>query len=160
MRQVNLLTLFHLIAVAIVEDTSDMQCEGLLQPPLLALLQSPDQLANILFAQPAHLIPIHKDVLECCGANSILRRMFVVDSGSAAKLARIVSNQLIFHLWLGGELDTMHNSNQGLIVPLQEFDSLAFQSHHGFLPVRDKGDPDITITLLSEKSASLRPAVS
>lgn len=51
----------------------------------------------------------------------------------------------------------MHNVNQGLIVPLQELDSLAPDSHQGFLPVRDKGDPDSTMTLLSDRSASLRP---
>ena len=84
MQWVNPLTLFQLIAVATVEDTSDMQREGLMQPALLALPQSPDQLANILFAQPARLIPIHKDVFDAFGANMILRRMFVVDNGSAA----------------------------------------------------------------------------
>ena len=47
--------------------------------------------------------------------------------------------------------------NQGLIVPLQELDILAPNSHQGFLLIRDKGDPDNTMTLLSEKSASLRP---
>jgi len=154
---VDLVTLFQLIAVAIVEDTSDMQCEGLLQSALLALPQSPDQLASMLFAQPACLIPIQKDVFDSFGANSTLRRMFVVDDGSAAKLARIVSTQLTFKLWLGGEPDTMHNVNLGLIVPLQELDILAPKSHQGFLPIRDKGDPDSTMTLLSEKSASLRP---
>ena len=154
---VDLVTLLWLIAVATVEDTSDMQCESLLQPGLLALPQSPDQLATILFAQPTCHIPIQKDVFDSFGANSTLRRMFVVDDGSAAKLARIVSTQLTFKLWLGGEPDTMHNVNQGLIVPLQELDSLAPESHQGFLPVRDKGDPDSTMTLLSEKSASLRP---
>lgn len=83
--------------------------------------------------------------------------MFVVDDGSAAKLARTVSTQLTFKLWLKGEPDTMHNVNQGLIVPLQELDSLASESHQGFLPVPDKGDPDSTMTLLSGKSASLCP---
>jgi len=107
-----------LIAVATVEDTSDMQCEDLLQPALLALPQSPDQLAVMLFAPPACLIPIQKDVFDSPGANSALRRMFVVDDGSAANLARIVSSQLTFKLWLGGEPDTMHNVNLGVIVPL------------------------------------------
>ncbi len=153
----DLLTFFQLIAVAIVEDASDMQCEVLLQPALLALPQSPDQLASMLFAQPACLIPIQKDVFDSFGANLTLRRMFVVDDSSAAKLARIVSTQLTFKLWLGGEPDTMHNVNQGLIVPLQELDILAPNSHQGFLLIRDKGDPDSTMTLLSEKSASLRP---
>jgi len=59
--------------------------------------------------------------------------------------------------WLGGEQDTVHNVNSGLIVPLQEFDNLALESHQGFLPLRDKGAPDSMMTLLSSKSASLRP---
>lgn len=46
--------------------------------------------------------------------------MFVVDDGSAAKLARLVSTQLTFTFWLGGEQDTVHIVNSGLIVPLQE----------------------------------------
>ena len=100
--------------MATVEDTSDVQCEKLLQPALLALPQSPDQLAAILFAQPACHIPIQKDVQESFGANSTLRRMFVVDDGSAAKLARTVSTQLTSKLWLKGEPDTMRNVNQGL----------------------------------------------
>lgn len=143
--------------MATVEDTSDVQCEGLLQTALPTLPQSPDQLAQILFAPPPRLIPIQKDVFDSFGANSALRKMFVVDDGSAAKLARIVSTQLTFTLWLGGEPGTMHNVDLGLIVPLQELDLLAPQSHQGFLPLRDKGDPDSTMTLLSEKSASLRP---
>ncbi len=155
-RLVNLVNLFQLIAVATVEDTSDIHCEGLLQPALLALPQNPDQLASILFAQPARHIPIQKDVFDSFGANSSLRRMFVVDDSSAAKLARLVSTQLTFKLWLEGEPGTVHNVNQGLIVPLQDLDSLAPESHQGFLPRRDKGDPDSTMTLLSE-SASLRP---
>ena len=152
-----LVILLLLIAVATVEDTSDIQCKKLLQPALLALPQSPDQLTAILFAQPARHIPIQKDVLDSFGANSTLRRMFAVDNGSGAKLARIVSTQLTFKLWLKGKPDTMHNVNQGLLVPLQELDSLAPESHQGFLPVRDKGDPYSTMTLLSGKSASLRP---
>ncbi len=48
----------------------------------------------------------------------------------------------------------MHNVNQGLIVFLQDLDSLASESHQGFLP---RCDPDHTVTLLSQKSASLRP---
>ena len=139
--------------MAIVEDTSDKQCEGLLQPALQALPQRPDQLAEELFAEPAGLIPIHKDIFDSFGGHSTLRRIYVVDDGSAAKLARLVSNQLTFQPWP----DTMHNVNLGLIVPLQELDNLASESHQGFLPVRDKGDPDSTMTLQSDKSASLRP---
>ena len=140
--------------MATLEDVSDIRCDGLLQPALLALPQTPDQLSSILFAQPAHPIPILKDAFDSLGS---LRRMFVVDDGSAAKLARLVSTQLTFTLWLGGEQDTVHNVNSGLIVPLQEFDNLALESHQGFLPLRDKGAPDSMMTLLSSKSASLRP---
>ncbi len=128
----NLVNLFQLIAVATVEDASDIHCEGLLQPALLALPQSVDQLACILFAQPARLIPIQKDVFDSFGGNLSLRRMFVVDDGSAATLARLVSTQLAFKLWLEGEPGTVHNVNQGLIVPLQDLDSLALESHRGF----------------------------
>lgn len=73
-----------------------------------------------------------------------------MDDGSGAQVARIAITQLTFKLWLGGKPDTMHNANQGLAVCLQELDSLAPESHQGFLPVPDKGDPDSTITLLSE----------
>ena len=66
----NLVNLFQLIAVATVEDTSDIHCEGLL-PALLALPQSPDQLARILFAQPARLIPIRKDVFAVLRATQV-----------------------------------------------------------------------------------------
>ena len=54
--------------MATVEDTSDIQCESLLQPGLLALPKSPDQLATILFAQPACHVPIQKDVMDSFGA--------------------------------------------------------------------------------------------
>ncbi len=148
------MNLYQLIAVATVEDASDIHCEGLLQPALLALPQTPDQLASILFAQPTCPIPILKDAFDSFGAFSSLKRMFVVDDGSAAKLARHVSTQLTFTLWLEGEQATVHNVNSGLIVPLQEFDSLAFESHQGFLPM---GDPDSAMPLLSKRTASLRP---
>ena len=95
--------LIKLIVVATAEDTSDMLCETLLQPALLALPQSPDQLATMLFAQPAHLIRIQKDVFDRFWANSTLRRMLVANDGSAAKLIRIVSTQLTFKLWLEGK---------------------------------------------------------
>ncbi len=120
--------LFYLIAVATPEDMSDKRCDGLLQPALLALPQTPDQLSSILFAEPAHAIPVLKDAFDSLGS---LRQMLVVDDGSAAKLARHVSTQLTFTLWLGGEQDTAHNVNLGLIVPLQEFDNLALKSHQG-----------------------------
>ena len=152
----DLLTLSRFTAVAAVEDTSDMQCKALLQPALLALPESPDQLARELFAQPARRIPIHKDVFDSSGGHSTLRQMFVVDNGSAGALARIVSTQLTFRLWLGGEPDTMSNVNQGLIVPLQALDSLT-PNCQGFLPVRETGDPDSIMTMLSAKTASLRP---
>ncbi len=51
----------------------------------------------------------------------------------------------------------MNNVNQALINPLMELDKLAGASAQGFLPKQDKGDPDSTMTLLSQKSASLRP---
>ncbi len=140
--------------MATIEDASDIHCEGLLQPALLALPQTADQLASILFAQPARLIPIQKDVFDSFGAFSSLKRMFVVDDGSAVTLARLVSNQLSFRLWLEGEAGTVHNVNQGLIVPLQDLDNLAFESQQGFLP---RCDPDSTVTLLSKRIASLRP---
>jgi hypothetical protein len=84
--------------MATLEDVSDIRCDGLLQPALLALPQTPDQLSSILFAQPAHPIPILKDAFDSLGS---LRRMFVVDDGSAAKLARLVSTQLTFTLAWG-----------------------------------------------------------
>ena len=152
----DLLILLQLIAVPAVEDASDRQCEALLQPALLHLPDSPEQLAHELFAKPACRIPINKDVFDRLASHSALREMFVVDDGSAGALARIVSTQLTFRLWLGGEPDTMNNVNLGLIVPLQALDTLAL-SAQGFQPLRDKGDPNSTMTLLSEKSASLRP---
>ena len=152
----NLLTRFQLVAEPSVEDTSEVLCEGLLQPPLLILPQTPDQLADILFAQPADPIPIDKDVYSTLTAN--YKKMFVVNDGSGTQLARIVANQITSKLWLGGgEQDAVHNVNMGLIVPLLGFDDLAIGSCQGFEAVRDKGDPDSTMTLLSAKGVSLRP---
>ena len=45
----------------------------------------------------------------------------------------------------------------GFVNPLKGFDGLAIQSCQGFEAMCDKGDPDSTMTLLSAKSASLRP---
>ena len=145
-----------MVAVASVEDMSEMLCEALLQPALLILPQTPDQLADILFAQLAHLIPIDKGVYNNLAANS--KQNFVVNDGSGTKLARLVSYQLTSELWLGGgKQDTVENVNVGLINPLKGFDGLAIQSCQGFEAMRDKGDPDSTMTVLSAKSASLRP---
>ncbi|DBB06276.1 TPA: hypothetical protein ACH3X1_011852 [Trebouxia sp. C0004] len=143
-------------AVVIVEDTSEMQCEAMLQPTLPALPLSADQLEAILFAQPFHAMPVQQDVFQSFGSSPV-KQMFVVDDGSAVTLARIISTQLTFRLLLGGEPDTAYNVNSSLITPLFHLDNLANNSCQGFLPVRDKGDPDSTMTLLSGKSASLRP---
>lgn len=145
-----------MIAVVRVEGTSDLQCEALLQATLPALPPSADQLAAILFARPPHPMPVHQDIFNSLDA-SALRLLFVVDDGSAVTLARIISCQLAFTLGLGGEPDTAQNVSSSLITPLLSLDGLASESSQGFLSVRDKGDPDSTVTLLSEKSASLRP---
>ena len=132
-------TLFQLVAEPSVEDTSEVLCEGLLQPPLLTL--PPDQLADILFAQPADPIPIDKDVYSTLTANH--KKMFDVNDGSGTQLASIVTNQITSKLWLGGlKQDAVHNVNMGLIVPLLGFDDLAIGSCQGFEAKRDKGDPD------------------
>ena len=133
-----------------------MQCEAMLQPALPALPPSADQLAAILFAQPAHAMPVHQDVFQSFGSSPV-KQMFVVDDGSAVTLARIISTQLSFRLLLGGEPDTAYNVNSSLITPLFHLDILANNLCQGFTPVRDKGDPDSTMNLLSGKSASLRP---
>ena len=133
-----------------------MLCEALLQPALVTLPLDPDQLANILFGQPAHPIPIDKDVYSKLTDN--LQNKFVEDDGSGRQLARIVANQLTSRLWLGGgEHDAVHNVNTCLIVPLLGIDELATESCQNYEPMRDKGDLDSTMTLLSAKSASLRP---
>ena len=149
-------SLLRLTAVVIVEDTSEMQCEAMLQPTLPALPLSADQLEAILFAQPVHAMPVHQDVFQSFGSSPV-KQMFVVDDGSAVTLARIISTQLTFRLLSGGEPDTAYNVNSSLITPLFHLDNLANNSCQGFLPVRDKGDPDSIMTLLSGKSASLRP---
>ena len=64
-----------------------MLCEALLQPALVTLPLDPDQLANILFAQPAHPIPIDKDVYSKLRDN--LQNKFVVDGGSGRQLADV-----------------------------------------------------------------------
>lgn len=133
-----------------------MLCEALLQPALGTLPPNPDQLADILFAQPAHPIPLDKD--EYSKLTDNLQNKFVVDDGSGRQLARIVANQLTSRLWLGGgEQNAVHNVNMCLIVPLLGIDELATESCQNFESMRDKGDPDSTMTLLSAKSASLRP---
>ena len=130
-----------------------MLCEAPLQPALATLPLDPDQLANILFAQPAHSIPIDKDVYSKLTDN--LQNKFVVDDGSGRQLARIVANQLTSRLWLGGgEQDAVHNVNMCLIVPLLGIDELATESCQNFEPMRDKGDLDSTMTLLSAKKRS------
>ena len=80
----------------------------------------------------------------------------MLDDGSVT-LARIISTQLSFKLLFGGEPDTAYNVSPGLITPFIHLDHLVSNSYQGFVPVRDKGDPDSTMTVLSEKSASLRP---
>ncbi|KAL0028085.1 hypothetical protein WJX77_005436 [Trebouxia sp. C0004] len=144
------------VAVVIVEDTSEMHCEAMLQPTLPALPLSADQLEAILFAQPVHAMPVQQDVFQSFGSSPV-KQMFVVEDGSAVTLARIISTQLTFRLLLGGEPDTAYNVNSSLITLLFHLDNLANNSCQGFLPVRDKGDPDSSMTLLSGKSASLRP---
>ncbi|KAA6426295.1 MAG: hypothetical protein FRX49_03406 [Trebouxia sp. A1-2] len=148
-------SLLRLTAVVSVEDTSEMQCEAMLQPALPALPLSADQLAAILFARPVHATPVQQDVFQSFGSSPV-KQMFVVDDGSAVTLARILSNQLTFKLLFGGEADTAYNVNSSLIMPFFHLDSLANNSCQGFLPVRDKGDPDSTMPLLSGTSASLR----
>ena len=82
------------IIVAGTEDKSDMQWEGHLEAALLAVPQSPDQLANMLVAHPTHLLPIQKDLFLM---NSFLMKNSGRVSGSsqdiwsfiAAKTARI-----------------------------------------------------------------------
>lgn len=95
---------------------------------------------KIWFAQPVHAMPVHQDVFDSLGS-SALRQIFDVDDGSAVALARVISTQLSFKLWLGGEPDTPYNVNQSLIAPLLHLDSLASDSFQGFLPACDKGDP-------------------
>ena len=131
-----------------MEDTSDLQCEALLQPALPALPASADQLAAILFARPVHAMPVHQDVFNSLIFSS-LKQMFVVDNGSAVTLARIISNQLAS--------DTAYNVNMSLITPLFHLDALASDSYLGFTPERDQGDPDSIMASLSKTTASLRP---
>ena len=125
-------SLLRLTAVVIVEATSEMQCEAMLQPALPALPLSADQLEAILSAQPVHAMPVQQDVFQSFGSSPV-KQMFVVDDGSAVTLARIISTQLTFRLLLGGKPDTAYNVNSSLITPLFHLDNLANNSCQGFL---------------------------